>query len=112
MKSSKGDIICHDYSCKSILILRNIHWRIQAKKAIDYTTILWFRKNIMSVCMCMCVRIGVGTERESTKWDKMPNGSSNFGKEYVDFCVLIFHSYNFSANLIFSKLKIITIYLQ
>lgn len=59
------------WSCKSILILRNIHWRIQAKKAIDYATILWFRKNIMSVYVCVCVRIGVGTERESTKWDKM-----------------------------------------
>lgn len=60
------------WSCKSIFILRNIHWNIQAEKAIYiYATISWFRKNIMSVCVCVCVWIGLGTERKSIKWDKM-----------------------------------------
>ena len=44
------------WSCKSILILRNIHWNIQAEKAIYICNYFMVQKKYyVCVCMCMCV---------------------------------------------------------
>lgn len=52
------------WSCNSILILRNIHWNIQAEKAVDICNYFMVQKKYyVCVCTCMCVD-GAGTERE------------------------------------------------